>query len=153
MLNSDDPEEVRQAVAIMDSLSMLNYAPAMYELARTYGWDADSLARQRKDALGIEYQKDTKHMGYPKLDKYNDKSRDLYSKILELNDSTAAIIKAKAAYRMATYYANDTDTYKPNFKKAKDYLLEAREYAIAAKDESFLSHVNNDIDKVAKKIK
>ena len=153
MLNSDDPEEVIQAVAIMDSLSMLNYAPAMYELARTYGWDADSLARQRKDALGIEYEEDAQHMGYPKLDKYNDKSRDLYSKILELNDSTAAIIKAKAAYRMATYYANHTETYKPNFKKAKDYLLEAREYAIAAKDESFLSHVNNNIDKVVKEIK
>lgn len=153
MLDGDDPEDVRQAVAIMDSLSMLNYAPAMYELARTYGWDADSLARQRKDALGIEYQIDKVHMGYPKLDKYNDKSRDLYSKILELNDSTAAIIKAKAAYRMATYYANENDVYAQNYKKAKDYLLEAREYAIAAKDESFLIHINDAINKVETEIK
>lgn len=152
MLNSDDPEDVRQAVAIMDSLSMLNYAPAMYELARTYGWDTDSLSLQRKDALGIEYA-DKDQRGFPKLDKYNDKSRDLYSKILELNDSTAAVIKAKAAYRMATYYANDNDTYEPNYRKAKDYLLEAREYAIAAKDESFLIHINDAINKVETKIK
>lgn len=153
MLNSNNPKDVKQAVNIMDSLSMNNYAPAMYELAKTYGWYSDSLLLKRKDALGIDYYNDQDHYGLPKLDKYNDKARDLYSKILELNDSTTAIIKAKAAYRMATYSANENDTYGQNFEKAKEYLLEAKEYAIAAKDDSLLMNINNAITIIDERIK
>ena len=153
MLNSNNPKDVKQAINIMDSLSMNNYAPAMYELAKTYGWYSDSLLLKRKDALGIDYYNDPDHYGLPKLDKYNDKARDLYSKILELNDSTTAIIKAKAAYRMATYSANENDTYGQNFKKAKEYLLEAKEYAIAAKDDSLLMNINNAITIIDERIK
>ena len=153
MLNSNNPKDVKQAVNIMDSLSMNNYAPAMYELAKTYGWYSDSLLLKRKDALGIDYYNDPDHYCLPKLDKYNDKARDLYSKILELNDSTTAIIKAKAAYRMATYSANENDTYGQNFKKAKEYLLEAKEYAIAAKDDSLLMNINNAITIIDERIK
>ena len=152
MLNSNNPKDVKQAVNIMDSLSMNNYAPAMYELARTYGWYSDSLLLKRKDALGIDYYNDKEHYGLPKLDKYNDKARDLYSKILELNDSTTAIIKAEAAYRMATYSANQNDTYGQNFKKAKEYLLEAKEYAIIAKDDSLFMNINNAITIIAKEL-
>ena len=152
MLNSNNPKDVKQAVNIMDSLSMNNYAPAMYELARTYGWYSDSLLLKRKDALGIDYYNDKEHYGLPKLDKYNDKARDLYSKILELNDSTTAIIKAEAAYRMATYSANQNDTYGQNFKKAKEYLLEAKEYAIIAKDDSLFMNINNAINIIAKEL-
>ena len=79
MLNSNNPKDVKQAVNIMDSLSMNNYAPAMYELARTYGWYSDSLLLKRKEILGIDYYDDKEHYGLPKLDKYNDKARDLYS--------------------------------------------------------------------------
>ena len=153
MLNSNNPQDVKQAVNIMDSLSMNNYAPAMYELARTYGWYSDSLLLKRKDALGIDYYNDPDRYGLPKLDKYNDKARDLYSKILELNDSTTAIIKAKAAYRMATYSANVNDIYGQNFKKAKEYLLEAKEYAIVAKDDSLLMNINKAITIIDERIK
>lgn len=153
MLNSNNPKDVKQAVNIMDSLSMNNYAPAMYELARTYGWYSDSIILKRKDALGIDYYKDNKLYGMPETDKYNDKARDLYSKILELNDSTIAKIKANAAYRMATYYANENSMYGQNFKKAKDYLLVAIEFAIAAKEDSLLMSINESIEVIDKKIK
>ena len=154
MLNSNNPHDVKQAVNIMDSLSIKNYAPAMYELARTYGWYSDSLLLKRKEILGIDYYDDKEHYGLPKLDKYNDKARDLYSKILELNDSTTAIIKANAAYRMATYSANETTgIYGQNFKKAKEYLLDAKKYAMEAKDDSLLMSINNAISIIDKRIK
>lgn len=153
MLNSNNPDDVKSGVNIMDSLSMYNYAPAMYELARTYGWYSDSLLLKRKKALDIEYYDDKSHLGLPKSDKYNDKARDLYSKILELNDSTAATIKANAAYRMATYSANENDTYGQNFKKAKQYLIEAKAYAIEAKEDSLLIIINNAIETINNKIK
>lgn len=154
MLNSNNPHDVKQAVNIMDSLSIKNYVPAMYELARTYGWYSDSLLLKRKEILGIDYYDDKEHYGLPKLDKYNDKARDLYSKILELNDSTTAIIKANAAYRMATYSANETTgIYGQNFKKAKEYLLDAKKYAMEAKDDSLLMSINNAISIIDKRIK
>ena len=153
MLNSNNPKDVKQAVNIMDSLSVKNYTPAMYELARTYGWYSDSSLLKRKEILGIDYYDDQEHYGLPKLDKYNDKARDLYSKILELNDSTITIIKAKAAYRMATYSANETGIYGQNFKKAKEYLLDAKKYAMEAKDDSLLMSINNAITIIDKRIK
>ena len=63
------------------------------------------------------------------------------------------IIKAKAAYRMATYSANENDTYGQNFKKAKEYLLDAKKYAMEAKDDSLLMSINNAISIIDKRIK
>ena len=153
MLNSGHEEDVRAGVQILDSLSTLNYVPAMYELARTYGWYSDTILLNRKKALGIEFHTDEYHKGMPVSDKFNDKARDLYSKILDINDSTIAKIKANAAYRMATYSANPNAIYSENLVKAKQYLLEAKEYAIIAKDDSILVNVNIAIKRLEDKIR
>lgn len=153
MLNSESPTEVKRGVDIMDSLSTYDYAPAMWELAKTYGWFSDTVLLKRKDALGIKYNKESGKKGMPELDKYNYKTINLYSKIIELDNSTITTIKAQAAYRMATYYANENGVYKLNLSKALQYLLQAEKYAIEIKDDSLLLNINKAISKTEQEIK
>lgn len=153
MINSGNEDDVKTGLYIMDSLSMYEYVPAMYELARTYGWYSDSSVLSRKRVLGIEYYTDEQRKGMPVSDKFNDKARDLYSKILDVQDSSIAIIKANAAYRMATYSANTNDIYGKNYVKAKQYLIEAREYAKIGGDDSLVEKLNNSIEIIDENIK
>lgn len=153
MINSGNEEDVKEGVHILDSLSIYEFVPAMYELARTYGWYSDSSVLSRKRTLGIEYYTDEQRNGMPVSDKFNDKARDLYSKILDVKDSSVAIIKANAAYRMATYSANPNDIYGKNYVKAKQYLLEAREYAKIGGDDSLVEQLSNSIKIIDENIK
>lgn len=152
MLDSDNPAEVKRGIDIMDSLSSsYNYAPAMWELAKTYGWFSDSALLKRKDVLGIKYNKESDKRGLPELDKYNDRTRNLCSKIIELEDSTITTIKAQAAYRMAIYYANKNDAYGHNLTKAKQYLSLAKEYAIEENDDHWLNIINKALKQIENK--
>ena len=152
MLNSNEVDKVRKGESIMDSLSKMRHVQAMYELARTYGWYKDTISLNRKKALGIEHSKD----GMPISDKYNAKAIELYSNILDLNDSTSNWMKANVAFRLAIYYNNPNNVYRTDHQKAKEYLMIAQKYAVESKQDSLLNIINKgieDIDKYIKKSK
>lgn len=153
LLNSNNPQTAQTGLRIMDSLSNKNYIPAMYELAKTYGWYSDSISLNRKKALGIEYYKEGPSKYMPISDKYNDKARELFSKIIESKDSVDPNIKANAAYRLATYSTNENNIYGQNFIKAEQYLLESKKYAIESNDSSLISIINTAIKRINDKIK
>lgn len=99
-LNTNNADTLKVGLQAMDSLSNLNYIPAMYEMAFTYGWYSDSLSVQRKRLLGIK----TTQKKFPISDEYNVKAKALLTYILDMNDSTYADINANAAFRLACYY-------------------------------------------------
>lgn len=144
MLNSNEVDKVRKGENIMDSLSKTRYVQAMYELARTYGWYKDTISLNRKKALGIEHSKD----GMPISDKYNAKAIELYSNILDLNDSTSNWMKANVAFRLATYYTNPNNIYQRDLNKAKEYLMIAQKYAVESKQDSLLNIINKGIEDI-----
>lgn len=148
LLDADNPEKVKNGVNIMDSLANREYAPAMYELARTYGWYSDSISLKRKRNLGIAYYENGDSKFMPISDKYNDKARELFTKILEYKDTIDPKLKANAAYRLATYYNNRNNVYGQNFRKAKQYLLESRKYAIECKDTILLKTIDDFIKRI-----
>lgn len=154
MLNSNEPNKVRTGEFIMDSLSKQKYLPAMYELARTYGWYKDDISIKRKKALGIVYsESEDITYGMPISDKYNAKARELYYSILDLKDSTSYEIKANVAYRLATYYVNENKIYSKDYNRAREYLIIAKEYAIKSNQDSLLNIINKGLEEIEKEIK
>lgn len=145
LLDSDSKEDVELGILMMDSLVNINCVPAMYELARTYGWFSDSISLKRKDILGIKYNTkgDIKYL--PISDKYSDRARNLYAKILDMNDSTIAIVKANAAYRLASYSVNENDSYGRNLKKAQRLLMSAKDYAIESNENLSIAKLNKGL--------
>lgn len=70
--------------------------------------------------LGIEVFNNEKDGLYlPKIDRYSNEALALFSKILELNDSTFAEINAQAAYRLACYYVNPNQIINLTWLKGK----------------------------------
>ena len=155
LLDSDNPSMVTEGVNIMDSLSKQKYAPAMYQLARTYGWYNDSVSLKRKKVLDIDYyaSDDEDKGGMPKMHKYNAKAMEIYSNILELEDTSYDSIKANAAYRLAMYYANKNEIFKENYGRAKEYLLIAKEYAVKSNQDSLMNNINEGLKKLEKRMK
>lgn len=152
LLNSKKAAEARRGVALMDSLAAADYVPAMDELAHTYGWCSDSLSLSRKKVLGIAYHTSGGVKYMPKLDKYNDKARELYAKLLESESVEVMDKKANAAFRLATYSANKNGSYGRDYVKALEYLKIARKYAVAANEDSIIRVVDASMSAVEKKI-
>ncbi|MCD8202141.1 MAG: serine/threonine protein kinase, partial [Prevotella sp.] len=123
-LNSDKADEVKRGALLMDSLSNLNYVPAIYQMAFTYGWYNDPVSLKRKRLLGIEVIENNEKGGVnlPKLDRYSNEAVSLFLKMLELNDTTYSSLNAQAAYRLACYYVNPNPIFKANLSKAKRFL-------------------------------
>lgn len=142
LMNSDNPDSLKLGLAQMDSLSGINYIPAIYQMAFTYGWYSDSLSVKRKKLLGIEMEENY----LPKADFYSNKAVGYFTRIMELNDSSYANINANATYRLACYYVMPNNNYKPNYDKGKKILLRARSWATLAKDEDLLMKINSGLD-------
>ena len=53
-LSSDDVDTLNLGLRQMDSLSSLNYVPAIYQMGFTYGWYSAQESVRRKQVLGIE---------------------------------------------------------------------------------------------------
>ena len=141
-MNSDNPDTLKLGVEQMDSLSGMNYIPAIYEMAFTYGWYSDSASLKRKELLGIDTSEDC----LPKADFFSNKAVGYFTRIMELNDSAYASINANACYRLACYYVMPNAIYKPNYEKGKRILFTARDWAIAAKDEDLLQKINRGLE-------
>ncbi len=151
LLDGDSQQEAEQGVAILDSLVNSDYLPAMLELAKTYGWYSDSVSLRRKDMLNITYNTEGLLIYLLVDNERNDRARELFLKILDSKDSTNMDDKADAAFRLATYYANNT-YMKQNFPEAKKYLLKAQEYARGGDDTTLQKKIENGIKTIEKKL-
>ena len=141
-MNSDNVDTLKAGMEQMDSLSRVNYIPAIYEMAFTYGWYSDEMSVKRKKMLGIEMDENF----LPKRDHYSNRALGLFSRIMELNDSSYAAINANATYRLACYYVMPNNIYKPNYEKGKFILLRSREWAKRAKDDELLEKINRGLE-------
>ena len=146
-MKSDDALIVKHGISQMDSLSSLRYIPAIYQMAYTYGWYIEDESLKRKKVLGIEVFDNEKDGLYlPKKDRYSNEALALFSKILELNDSTFAEINAQSAYRLACYYVNPNQIIKPNMAKGKMYLEQSEKWAELSQDSTLLFKIKQSLD-------
>lgn len=139
LVNSDIPDNIKQGIAILDSLSDAKFVPAIYELAYTYGWYSDPESLHRKTLLGIDYwnyQGDYESIGDKQYtDKYmakdpniNYRALSYLQKITELNDSSYSDYNAQALYRLAVYYLNENRFTVRNRTQAEKLLKQAKEW-------------------------
>ena len=146
-LKSDNATIVKRGISLMDSLSNQRYIPAIYQMAYTYGWYIEDESLKRKKVLGIEVFNNEKDGLYlPKIDRYSNEALALFSKILELNDSSFAEINAQAAYRLACYYVNPNQIIKPNMAKGKKYLEQSKEWAELSNDTTILFKIKQSLE-------
>jgi len=146
-VKSEDAATVKRGISMMDSLSNLRYIPAIYQMAYTYGWYIEKESLKRKNILGIEVFDNEKDGLYlPKVDRYSNEAMALFSKILELDDSTFAEINAQSAYRLACYYVNPNQIIKLNIFKGKIYLEQSKKWAELSKDSILLDKINKSLD-------
>ncbi len=140
-MDCDNVDSLQTGMQLMDSLSNANYIPAIYQMAFTYGWYSDSASVNRKKLLGIEI--DDLYM--PKSDRPSNKAVALFTRIMELNDSSYADINANATYRLACYFVMPNNIYKPNYEKGKKFLLRSKEWAIKAGDDVLLERIEKGL--------
>lgn len=140
-IEDGDADSLQVGVTTMDSLSNTNYIPAIYQMAFIYGWYSDSASVKRKEMLGIKMDKNY----LPVSDRYSNKAVALFTRIMELNDTSYADINANAIYRLACYYVMPNNIYKPNYEKGKRFLLRSREWALLAGDRELLEKIDKGL--------
>lgn len=138
-LLSEDMDDFYSGYNKMDSLSKIEYVPAMYEMAMTRGWDSSEESLRRKGLLGIKV--DEKKQPLSDID--NQATVYLLNKILEKRDSLYPQINAYAAYRLAGYYVNDNPLFKSNAQEAKAMLYLSKDWAIMASDAKTLRDIGD----------
>ncbi len=146
-MNSNDFNSLQAGLYIMDSLSNINYIPAIYEMAFTYGWFSDSISVNRKRVLGIAMEDNY----LPVSDRYSNMAVALFTRIMELNDSSYAEINAQATYRLACYYVNSNNNFKQNLVTGKRLLLCSRDWAIMAGDNKLLESIEKGLASIQEK--
>jgi len=140
-IEDGDADSLQVGVTTMDSLSNTNYIPAIYQMAFIYGWYSDSASVKRKEMLGIKMDENF----LPVSDRYSNKAVALFTRIMELNDTSYADINANAIYRLACYYVMPNNIYKPNYEKGKRFLLRSREWALLAGDRELLEKIDKGL--------
>lgn len=140
-LNSKDVVEAKRGLNIMDSLSEKKYIPAMFHLAKIYGWAYNDNLLKQKDILGIEYYKDKKPNGLPLSKEYNEKALSLLHEILaskEIEENEIYIIKSNAAYIICFYYVYENEIFDINRDSLGKYMTESKFYLSKVKGEDDL---------------
>lgn len=143
-MNSSDIDSLQAGLGIMDSLSNINYIPAIYQMAFTYGWYSDSMSVNRKMLLGIAMEKNY----LPVSDRYSNMAVALFTRIMELNDSSYADVNAMATYRLACYYVMPNNNFKQDLDKGKRLLLRSKEWAIMSGDNKLLESIEKGLKEI-----
>lgn len=138
-LDCENIDSLKKGLSLMDSLSNVDYVPAIYEMAFTYGWFSDVRSLNRKKMLGIVIGTNN----LPVSDNYNTKAVALFERIIELNDSLYPSTNARAAFTLACYYSIENNVYKKNLEKGKSLMHRAKEWAIIAGDDKLLKKIND----------
>ena len=145
-MNIDNEDSLKAGLEIMDSLRKMSYIPAIYQCAYTYGWYNELESKRRKEILGIEMTPD----GVPISDIYINKAIALYTRIVELNDSSYGRELADAGYRLAWYYLEQYNNSKDNLRKTRDYLRNSNKWATIVNDSLLLQRTNDGIKEIDK---
>ena len=141
LMSIDNVDSLNAGLEIMDRLSSNNYIPAVYQMAFTYGWYSDSASVRRKELLGITMDE----AFLPTSDRYSNIAVALFTRIMELNDSSYADINAIATYRLACYYVMPNNNYKSDYNKGKRLLLRSKEWALIAGDKELLEKIEKGL--------
>ncbi|MBR5892521.1 MAG: serine/threonine protein kinase [Bacteroidaceae bacterium] len=156
-LNSTNKQEAHSGLVEMEKLAGKNYPKAMHEMALTYGWyPSDSASLSRKLTLGFLYYdtQDGKRKNYPLNPEHNRMAREMYERILLLDDADENLgLKANAAYRLAAYSLLLDEKKEADYEKGLEYLLLGKNYAMRAGDKGLLPKIENGLIEVRKKIK
>ncbi len=155
LVDSDNADNLKTGLSILDSLGKMSYVPALYEQVLTYGWYSDSISVARKRLLGIDIYPDTTAVKYmPKSKDINDKAINLFSRIKDLQDEKYPCINADAIYRLACYYANDVVSDSrivvKDEKRAEALLVQALGWAQKCNDEKIRNRIIAGLDKMNK---
>lgn len=148
LISSEEFSDFYRGYALLDSLSKLDFIPAMYQMAYTHGWYWDNESLRRKDLLGIGYEsrQDKKDKGIPLEDSDNQKTVAWLQAILEKSDSTYPAINAQAAYRLAGYYTNGRILMK-DVSRGQELLVISKKWAEKAGDEELLKKIDRSLVK------
>lgn len=148
LLNVNDVDDLKQGIAILDSLSDAKYVPAIYELAYTYGWYSDSASLNRKNLLGIEYTPSGNDRFIPKDPSINNRAIGYLQKIIELNDSSYPDLMVQALYRLVIYYINENKYTQVNKSQSKKLLEKANEWNKIKKDTILQQRIDTGLTKI-----
>ena len=141
LVSINNADSLKAGIELMDNMSNNNYIPAIYQMAFTYGWFSDSASIKRKELLGITMDETF----LPTSDRYSNKAVALFTRIMELNDSSYADINAKATYRLACYYVEPNNIYKTNYDKGKRFLFLSKDWALMARDYELLNKIEKGL--------
>lgn len=146
-INSSDREDVEHGMLMLDSLSALNYIPAIYQQAYTLGWFIDSASVARKDLLGIEYFPESSKTAYlPKSKQVSLDAISLFSKIERLANPDYPEINARSLYTLAIYTSNSNDLLKKDPVRTKELLRKAREWAEKSGNTDLIKRIQEYMD-------
>lgn len=134
LIGSQDRTDFLEGYHMMDSLSNLNYIPAMYQMAYTHGWYNEEESVRRKKMLGIRLEEED---NFPASDIDNQKAITWLQMIMAESDSSYAAINAYAAYRLAGYYRKDRILQRDD-KAVVAWMNKARDWALLSGDQDFL---------------
>jgi hypothetical protein len=127
----------------MDSLSRLEYIPAIYEMAFTHGWYSDEESLRRKEMLGIKFETRRRNSSAISMsDSDNQRALAWLQQIMEKNDSSYAAINAQAAYRLAGYYRNE-EVIKRDDNAVISWMKVAKGWAELAGETELLEKIDN----------
>ena len=142
MMGSNEKDIFMTGYHRMDSLSKLDYIPAVYQMAYTHGWYSDDESLRRKDLLGIEYEKKDRNSLYiSKSDKDNQQAVTWLQQIMDKSDSSYAAINAQAAYRLAGYYVNGK-VLQQDLNAGQTWMKAARGWAELSGDTALLEKID-----------
>ena len=145
-------------MAILDSLSQLNFVPAQLELARTIGpeYIEASTAKydKRKKMLHIDTIHDKMNQVWPKNQKLVDRAISLYQQILNQSDSVFPTENFKAAFALTQIYGsmhyNSDGRYNqliiPHYDKAIEWANCSGDTVIVSKLIQMRQRAQKDID-------
>ena len=150
LLASEDVDDLKEGLAIMDSLGGTKYVPALWELALTYGWFTDSTSVSRKQILGIAVGNTNVSAeaqaiaGYlPKQDDINQKAMGLFNNIVELADESQLELRMKSAFTLGIYYAyysRNNSLARQQFQIARDTAAELGDDVMQQRAEAALQN-------------
>lgn len=158
LIDNYEPDSVLKGMAILDSLSQLNFVPAQLELARTIGpeYIEASTAKydKRKKMLHIDTIHDKMNQVWPKNQKLVDRAISLYQQILNQSDSVFPTENFKAAFALTQIYGsmhyNPDGRYNqliiPHYDKAIEWANCSGDTVIVSKLIQMRQRAQKDID-------
>ena len=148
LISSEEFSDFYRGYALLDSLSKLDYIPALYQMAFTHGWYSDAESMRRKELLGIDYDS-KKDKGLPLEDSDNQKAITWLQTIIEKSDTTYPEINAQASYRLAGYYSNERVLIQDK-ARSLELLKTSRTWAKKVGDYELLQKIERGIRRLEK---